>query len=117
MALRERLQGVASRLTAQFGDTVQLVTLTTTQGETEFDPPTVTETLTPVPAVVTGAGRWADQETIRQTDLIVIVSGEHTQVNTGDQIKIDGDNHEVILKRKILASGVASAIRYFVRRG
>ena len=117
MSLRQRLQNVASRLTSQYGDTVQLVTLSTTQGATEFDPPTVTENLTAVPAVVTGAGRWADQETIRQTDLMVTVSGEHAEVNTGDQIKIDGDNHEVILKRKILASGLASAIKYFVRRG
>ncbi len=117
MALRRRLGVVADRLTARFGDGQQFVTIVATPGATEFDPPTFTETPTTVNAVVTGAQKWANEETILSTDLAVLVGPSAPSIDLGSVVKIDTINHTVIQKQPILAGGFASATRYIVRRG
>lgn len=117
MALRDRLESVATRLIGQHGDTVDIVIYIEEPGFDEFTPPTHTQKETPIKAVVTGASEWADGSVILQSDLAVLVSGEGPEADVDDLIKIDGVEYTVIQKRKILAAGVASAIRYFVRRG
>ena len=117
MALRERLASVATRLIGQHGDPVGIVEYVEVPGPDEFTPPTYTETVTTIMAVVTGASQWADQVTILHSDLSVFVSGEQSEANVGNVMQIDGSDYTVIQKHKILAAGFASAIRYFVRRG
>ena len=115
MALRANLQATATRLIAKFGDEVNNVAIVSTPGLTEYDLPSEAVTLTPVDAVVTGAGKWADGTSILMTDYAVLVSGASALINVGDTLQIDGKPFIVTLRQDILATGVKSAVRYFVR--
>lgn len=115
MGLRDNLQGTATRLVAKFGDPVQMIVMTSTAGATEFDAPTLTPTETTVEAVVTGANKWKDGETILMGDLAVMVSGAYPVFDIGARVKIDGKQYTIVMRRDILASGVKSAVRYVVR--
>jgi hypothetical protein len=117
MALRSRLASTADRLIAKFGDEQQFITIFVTPGVDEFDPPTLAETEITVNAVVTGVGKWEQSETILSSDLRVLVGGGAPIADVGGVIKIDDKNHTIIERQKILASGQASAVKYFVRRG
>lgn len=117
MALRDRLASVATRLIGQHGDTVNVVMYIEEPGFDEFTPPTHTIKRTPIKAVVTGASEWADGSVILHSDLAVLVSGEEPETQVDAIIEIDGIEYTVIQKHRILAAGVASAVRYFVRRG
>lgn len=115
MSLRDNLQGTATRLIAQFGDPVDMVVTTNTSGATEFDAPTLTTTPTTVQAVVTGANKWADGETILMGDLAVLVSGAFPVFEVGAKVEFNGKQYTIIMRRDILATGVKSAVRYIVR--
>ena len=117
MSLRSRMAATADRLIAKFGDAQQFVTIVSTPGATEFDPPTLTPTETTVNAVVTGVRQWETNEAITASDLSVLVGGGAPVVDVGSIIKIDSRNHTVIQVKKILAAGQASAVKYFVRAG
>lgn len=115
MSLRNNLQGTATRLIGKFGDAVQSVTITTTAGVNEFDAPTRTATATPFDAIVTGASKWANGDTILHSDLRVLVSGAVPLMAVGDKVEINGKLHTVTVVDAKLATGVASAVVYFVR--
>ena len=117
MGLRERMAKTATKLISKYGDDVSLVTIVTSPGTTEFDPPTSTPTETTVRAVVNGAGKYADGETILQTDLMILVSGEMQLASVGDIVLIDARSHTIIQRIKISATGVTSAVKYFARAG
>lgn len=117
MSLRSRMAVTADRLIAKYGDEQQFVTIVSTHGATEFDPPTLTPTEATVNAVVTGVRQWDTSETVTASDLVVLVGGSAPIAAVGDIIKIDSKNHTVIQVRKILAAGRASAVKYFVRAG
>lgn len=117
MSLRSRMTATADRLVAKYGDEQQFVTIVSTPGATEFDPPTLTPTSTTVKAVVTGVRKWEVSETVQASDLSVLVGGGAPLSEVGGIIKIDAQNHTVIEVRKILAAGQASAVKYIVRRG
>lgn len=117
MSLRSRMAATADKLIAKYGDEQQFVTIVSTPGVDEFDPPTETETEVTVNAVVTGVGKWEQSDTIISSDLKVLVGGGAPLAEVGGVIKIDDKNHTIIERQKILASGVASAVKYFVRRG
>ena len=117
MSLRSRLAVTADRLIAKYGDEQQFITIVSTPGATEFDPPTLTPTDVTVSAVVTGVRKWEVSETVQASDLSVLVGGSAPLAEVGGIIKIDGGNYTVIDVRKILAAGQASAVKYFVRRG
>lgn len=116
MSLRNKLQGTATRLISKYGDKIQKITITTTSGVTAFDQPTITKTTTPIDAVVTGAGKWADGETILHSDLRVLVSGSFPLGAVGDKMEINGNEYTITMRNDILATGVKSAVIYFVRR-
>ena len=88
-----------------------------TPGATEFDPPTLTPTPVEINAVVTGVSKWEVSETILTTDLKVLVSGEVALFDVGGLMKIDDVNYTIIARNKVLAAGVASMVKYFVRQG
>ena len=115
MALRGNLQNTATRLIDKFGDAVNIVTVTITPGANTYSPPITTTSLTPVNAVVTGAGKWADGETIIMTDLVVLVSGASVLADVGGIIQINSKPHTIVARTDILATGIKSAVRYFVR--
>ena len=117
MSLRARMAKTATRLIGKYGDAQKFVTIVSTPGATEFDPPTLTPTPTTVDAVVTGVSKWEVSETILTTDLKVLVSGEVALYDVGDLIKIDNENYTIIARNKALAAGVASMVKYFVRAG
>jgi hypothetical protein len=117
MTLRSKLQATATRLTGKHGDSVGFVTVTSTSGATEFDLPTLTETVTPIDAVVTGLCKWDVTDTILATDLAVLVSGAAPRAAVGGIVTIDGKSHTIIAIKPIMAAGIASAVKYFVRRG
>lgn len=117
MSLRQRMAATADRLIAKYGDGQQFVTITSTPGATELDPPTLTETEITVNAVVSGVRQWEVSETVTASDLSVLVGGGAPIALVGDIIKIDDENHVVIQVKKILAAGIPSAVKYFVRRG
>ena len=117
MSLRTRMAKTATRLIGKYGDEQKFVTIVSTPGATEFDPPTLTPTPVEVNALVTGVSKWEVSETIMATDLKVLVSGEVAMFDVGGLMKIDGKNHTIIARNKILASGVASMVKYFVRHG
>lgn len=117
MSLREKLQSTATRLIAKHGDEVYFITQTVTPGALDTDPPTISDVDTPVDAIVTGAGRWADGETILQSDLRVLVSGAFPVLDVGAKMRINGKQYTVNPVDPKLATGVKSAVIYFVRRG
>lgn len=111
------MAATADRLVSKYGDEQQFVTIVSTPGATEFDVPTVTPTDNPVDAVVTGVSKWEVSETVAASDLKVLVGGSAPVASVGGVIKIDGRNHMIIERRKILAAGTTSAVKYFVRAG
>lgn len=117
MGLRNRMSKTADRLTEKYGDTVVFITVTSTPGATEFDPPTLTQTRTNISAVVTGADKWADGVAILQSDLSVLVGGGAAVYVEGGLVEIDGAQYVIVSVKKSLAAGVTSATRYIVRRG
>lgn len=117
MALRDRLKAVADNNVAKFGDPIQLITITSTPGTTEFDPPVLSEVVTDAMGVVTGVQHWETSQTVLASDLKVLVGGSAPVSDLGGIIKIDGVTHTIIQVNKILAAGQASAVKYFVRRG
>lgn len=117
MGLRDRLSVTADRLTATYGDTVQFITETVTPGATEFDAPTISEVPEDVSAVVSGADKWADGQTILMSDLSVLVGGGATNYDVGGIVRIDGARYKIIQVKKMLAAGTTTATRYIVRRG
>lgn len=117
MSLRSRMAATADRLIAKYGDEQQFVTIVSTPGVDEFDPPTLTPTTTAVSAVVTGAQKWADNEIVLQSDLAVLVGASAPRASLGGTVRIDGDDYIIIQVNPILAGGFASAVRYIVRRG
>lgn len=117
MSLRSRMASVSDRLIAKYGDEQQFVTITSTPGATEFDPPTLTEVETTVNAVVSGVRQWETSETVTASDISVLVGGGNAIAQVGDVIKIDDENHTVIQVKKILAAGQPSAVKYYVRAG
>lgn len=117
MGLPQRGRDIASRLIPKAETKVSLVTVTSTPGATEFDPPSLSESLVTVDAVVTGAGRWADGETVLISDLSILVPGGSDVLDVGGVIKVDGKNHKIIQVHKIMAAGFVSAVRYIVRAG
>lgn len=81
----------AAKLTKYKQGVVNLVAYEVIPGETEFDPPTTLATLTPVDAVVEGAGEeWADGETIRRTDLQIQIAAIDEAPEVGDVVQVDG---------------------------
>lgn len=116
MSLRSDLANIATRLIDKFGDDVGSVTVTVVPGFDEFTVPTTQRSRVDIKAVVTGADRWADGNTILMGDLAVLVSGEAVQADVGGVVVIDGIDHRIVQKQKILAAGIASAVRYIVRR-
>lgn len=116
MGLRDNLQNTATRLIGKFGDTIQTVTITVAADIDEFAPPSITATPTDIQAVVTGAGKWADGETILHSDLRVLVSGAFPTVEVGAKMTINEKQYTVKVRNDILATGVKSAVIYFVRR-
>lgn len=117
MSLRTRMAKTATRLIGKYGDEQKFVTIVSAPGATEFDPPALTPTPTTVDAVVTGVSKWEVSETILTTDLKVLVSGEAVLYNVGGIMKIDNVNYTIIARNKVLAAGVASMVKYFVRQG
>lgn len=117
MALRTKLQATATRLITKFGDTLQSVTYITTAGATEFDLPTITPVSVNVEAVVTGVSKWDVSDTIFATDLVVLVSGVYGVADVGGSMTIDGKAHTIVAIKPILAAGVKTAVKYYVRRG
>ena len=120
MALRDKLQATATRLIGNATDErdeVFIVAETITPGATEFDPPLISTVDTRIDAIVTGAGSWVDGDTILMSDLRVVVSGFYDLVPVGGSFKINGKNHVVKIADPKLATGVKSAVIYFVRRG
>ena len=117
MGLRERGQALAARLVGVNGDVIQIITVTTVDGATEFDPPVRTTVLTDIDALVSGSGKWADGVTILSTDLQVFVSGAAAVADVGDSFLINDAPHKIIQKTNIMATGTISAVRYFARRG
>lgn len=117
MALRTKLQNTATRLINKYGDTVQTVTITVTDGVDEFDPPTLTPIPTDINAVVTGVSKWETIETILSSDLKCLVSGVYPVADIGGSMTIGGKQYKIIERQDILATGVKSAVKYFVRRG
>ena len=85
----ERLS--ATKITKYQRSGVNLVYTETIPGEHEYDMPTTVTTLTPIDAVVQGAGDdWADGETILRTDLqIQIAAVDHTPM-VGDKVQVNG---------------------------
>lgn len=117
MSLRTRMAKAATRLIGKYGDEQKAITITTSDGATEFDPPIVSQSSVDIKAVVTGVSKWEVGETILATDLKVIVTGEAQVFDVGGIMKIDGSNHIIISRRKALAAGDPSVVIYFVRRG
>lgn len=117
MSLRSKMAKTATRLIGKYGDAQQFVTIVSTPGIDEFAPPTLTPTPVGVNAVVTGVSKWEVNETVLSTDLKVLVSGEVALFDVGGLMKIDGKNYTIIARNKVLAAGVASMVKYFVRAG
>ena len=117
MALRTKLQNTATRLISKYGDTVQSVIITVTAGADEFSPPTLTPVSKPIDAVVTGVSKWETSETILSSDLKCLVSGVYPVADIGGSMTIGGKQYKIIERQDILATGVKSAVKYFVRRG
>jgi hypothetical protein len=117
MTLRTKLQKTATRLVGKFGDSVNIVVIAVNESFDGFSPPTSTTVRTSMQAVVTGVKQYDVNETIRSSDLAVLVSGANPLVGIGGVIEIDGKQHTVIECRDILATGVKSAVKYFVRHG
>jgi len=117
MSLRTRMAKTATRLIGKYGDEQKFITIVSTPGATEFDQPTLTPTPVGVSAVVAGVSKWEVSETILTTDLKVLVSGEVALFDVGGLMKIDDVNHTIIARSKVLAAGVASMVKYFVRAG
>ena len=115
MSLRGRMAKVADRLIAKHGDNVDAVTVTMVDGATEFDPPTSSKSSVQVGAVVSGVSKWDVNDTILMTDLKVSVSGLAPMQPMGGVIEIDGVSHTIVHIQKVMASGVPSLVKYFVR--
>lgn len=96
--------------------TVELVQTTTTQGPNEWDPPTVTETVTPLQATVTGvAMEYVDGNQVLSSDLWVQMAIPDPEPALGDYIRIDGDDHVILRIDRIPGAGDAVALRCWVR--
>lgn len=117
MSLRARMAKTATRLIGKYGDEQKAITITTSDGATEFDPPIMSQSSVDIKAVVTGVSKWEVGETILATDLKVLVSGEVALFDVGCLMKIDDVNYTIIARNKVLAAGVASMVKYFVRAG
>lgn len=117
MTLRSKMQKTATKLIGKHGDNVQNITVTRVDGADEFEQPTLTTVYVDVKAIVTGVNRWDVGDTILTGDLSVLVSGDNVIADVGNNMQIDGVSYRVIDRRDILAAGLKSAVKYFVRRG
>jgi len=117
MSLPRTGRRLAKRLIPLAETVVGLVTITSTPGATDFDPPTLTPATVEVDAVVTGVSKWETSSTVVSSDRKVLVEGGLPALGVGGVIRIDGRNNTIVDKTEILEGGYPSAIKYFVRQG
>lgn len=112
-----RMQAMASRLLdgAAQGEISVVSQVTSVDGATDLDRPTVTRTYEITSGVARGvSSKYVDGETILATDLQIVLRHDAT-VAVGDIIKIDNVSRAVVRLENIPAAGTVCAKRVFVR--
>ena len=119
MNIHERFRNdVAPRLLAKFSNGgVQSVIQVVDPNVDPLLPPSVTETVTSIPAVVKGASQqWITIDpNVVASDLEVIVAAIDYVPTVNAVLEINGKSHRVIAVRPITAAGLPAAYKFVVR--
>jgi ABC-type Zn uptake system ZnuABC Zn-binding protein ZnuA len=117
MALYDRLRTTANRLLATYAQgTVEIGRPAKTDGDDEWDAPTVTTVWTPINAVVRGvSASMVDGNQVLMTDLVVTATIDDYAPQPSDLMRIDGKDVAVIRQEKIPGAGIIVAWRFIVR--